>query len=665
MSAARRRDDPETISAAVRRRAGQDAELRGLRRRFVLAISTLVAVVLVAQTAMLAIFGSRHLRDEIEGKASSYSVLAAAPACDAYQTYFDSGFSKFRELILELLELNSDLERFEIYDVEGVLRFRSDEIVAGGHDDATLDATAAGERLLAAVRGLDVQSWRGLSESGDERFTVVVPWVEEWGRHRYSVAFLFSYRSLARARFETLWQLFALALFALAVGVVCAYLLSSQSLGPVARLTQGARKLAEGDLRHRISLRTGDEFEVLGATLDHMAERLAVTIEDLEASNRELRELDQMKSDLLANVSHELRTPLTAISGYVEAMREGLLGELGDEHQNALEVMERNLQRLRTMIDQLLGYSRMESGRLEVELAAFDLDAVARQVAESVTGSEFSDSSRVELRYDCPPDLPEAYGDAGRIGQVIDNLLTNAVKFSPGGGRVELAIREVDAGVEVRVSDQGIGIPEELQQKIFDRFYQIDASSKRHYGGIGLGLALVQEILELHHSKIEVESSPGAGSSFAFVLPLAAERSGLQNTRRVKQVGEPGEPAPPQVVIIDDDPGFVREMTAHLGGHGFAVDAVATAAQGLALARRLRPDVIVLDRLLPDEDGFDLLSRFQKLKATRDIPVVLASVRKEKALGLRRGAAAYLRKPLEPAILERTLIELLEARDRP
>jgi signal transduction histidine kinase/ActR/RegA family two-component response regulator len=668
------------ISEAIRTATG-GGEIRGLRRRFVLAISLLVALVLVAQAAVLALFGSRHLRREIEARAVSYATLAVGPACDAYQTYYRSGFSKFRELVLELVGLNPDLEELAIYDVEGRLLFRSGDLAldAGGRDGpgrvgaggapSGRDETtaAAGERLLAALRGLERQAWTD-GGGGERRYLVVVPRVEEWGRHRYSVAFRFSYGGLGRATWGIAWRIGGLALLALAVGVAIAYLLSAQSLVPVARLTHGARRLAEGDLRHRIALKTGDEFEVLGATFDHMAVRLASTIEDLEASNErlnrlneELRQLDRLKSDLLANVSHELRTPLTAIGGYVEAMREGMLGDIGDLQRRSLEVVERNIRRLQSMIDQLLSYSRVVDRGLEIELAPIDLGAVAEQVVEAVSAAQVGE---LEVRFECPPDLAEVYGDAERLGQVIENLLTNAVKFSPEGGRIDLSLRPVADGVELAVTDRGIGIPEELQEKIFDRFYQVDSSSRRHFGGIGLGLAIVREILDLHHSTIRVESQPGAGSTFRFTLPLAAERS-----VRLR-VGEPGEdggrPAAgdgTRVTIIDDDAGFVHQLAVHLSGRGFAVDTAATVEQGFATVRRVRPDVVMLDRLLPDGDGFDLLTRLKRLEATREIPVILATVRPEKALGMRLGAAAYLKKPLDLGTLEKTLAEVLAAAD--
>ncbi len=247
-------------------------------------------------------------------------------------------------------------------------------------------------RLADAVRGLDIRMWREGELRGDGRFLVVVPYVEEWGRHQYSVLFRFHYRGLQRALGELFgWSFPARPGQPGARPGLFAVMLSRQSLRPVEQLIRGARELARGNLGHRIDLESGDELQALGATLDHMAGLLSRTVADLESSNqrlesmnRELQQLDRVKSDLLANVSHELRTPLTAIGGYSEAMFAGLLGDLQPAQKDALAVVQRNIARLRGMIDQLLSYSRIESGRLEVDLRAFELEPAARLVLEAV-----------------------------------------------------------------------------------------------------------------------------------------------------------------------------------------------------------------------------------------------------------------------------------------
>ncbi|MEM9553151.1 MAG: ATP-binding protein [Acidobacteriota bacterium] len=685
--------DPDVDTPADARAEGPlDLEPRlghGIHRRFVVVISLLVALVLVTQGAILVLFGhdvlSRHLEDE----ASSFAALAVAPIAGAYERYHDSGYGKFLDLYRATAELQHDLVRVELYDVSGRRLFDSQQASATPRRSEPSESSplAAGDPLLAAVRGLEQVVFRAEVPDRDAVLRVVQPFIEEWGRHQYSVVFSFSYARVQDTSIRAGLWLSLIACIALVLGIGCAYVLSASSLRPLAKLTRHARALAGGTLDRRLALRTGDEFEVLGGTLDRMAARLAASIDALEASNRgleaanrELQELDRVKSDVLANVSHELKTPLTAIRGYVEAMREGLLGEVTPVQQDSLRVVERNIGRLRSMIDQLLGFARMESGRLTLEPRAFELEPMARHVLEVVRAAR-GDVVRFELVVE--RDLPPVQGDPARLAQVLENLLTNAAKFSADPGPenetdtdadteaantglvdgdevaesearlplVTLRLRTVSAGrggeVEVSVRDHGIGIPAAEQERIFDRFYQVDASSKRPYGGMGLGLAIVREILERHDSSIEVESTEGQGATFRFLVPLADAVPA--------PAGDAGADETRSLVLVDDDARFVQEMVAHLGDAGWTVHVAATGAEGARLAHRCRPDVIVLDRLLPDQDGFDLLTRLREDEALAEVPIVLCTVRRERALGLRLGAADYWVKPLTPEDFEQRL----------
>jgi signal transduction histidine kinase len=523
---------------------------RSLRRRFVLAIATLVALVLAANSLVLALANRPRLREELENRAQAYARLSTAQVCNAYETYFASGYSKFREILQDKMQLDPDLARLAIYDTGGRVLFDSRELANELGEPAApaapvdrvdrvdgvdrRQASTAGKRLLAAVQGMAPSAWQ--AEEG-RVYVVVAPYVEEWGRHRYSVAFTFSCDSLRLAALAAGWRIFWLSAGSLALGVAIAILLAAQSVRPIEALTRGAQDLADGHLSRRIELATGDEFGVLAATFNQMAETLARTISDLETSNRtlgqmnlDLQQLDRMKSDLLANVSHELRTPLTAIQGYTEAMDEGLLGEVTGQQRDAFKVVQRNARRLMGMIDQLLAFSRLdapealganEAGGARLERTAFDLAEVAAQVVGSVRAGH---GAARDLRLEVPSGdggLPPVWGDPVRIAQVLENLVTNAVKFSAPGGEVRVRLSRRGEEVEVAVADRGIGIPAAARPKIFERFYQADASSTRAYGGMGLGLAIVREILAAHGREIRVESEEGKGTTFRFTLPLA------------------------------------------------------------------------------------------------------------------------------------------------
>jgi signal transduction histidine kinase/DNA-binding response OmpR family regulator len=626
--------------------------VRRLRVRFILAISALVALVLLANDLVQAVESRGHLRDDIERRAHAFAQLSVGPICNAYETYYASGYSKFRELLLENMRLEPDLARLRVYDTGGRVLFDSSELQSELIEPAqrrpVVDSDPA---LQRAVTSMSPSAWT-VEAGGKPLYVVVTPYVEEWGRHRYSVAYYASYDSLRVAAMAAGWRIFWLSVGSLALGVLIASLLSKQSLGPLQALTRGAQDLADGRLGRRIELPTGDEFGVLAATFNQMAEKLARTISDLEATNRtlgqmnlDLQQLDRMKSDLLANVSHELRTPLTAIQGYAEAMDEGLLGTINEQQHDAFQVVHRNTQRLMGMIEQLLGFSRLEARAARLECTAFDLAEVAAQVVGSVRAG---DGAALGLRLEAEPGLPPVWGDPGRIAQVIENLLTNAVKFSPPGGEIRVTLARRGEEVEVVVADRGIGIPEEARSKVFERFYQVDTSSTRRYGGMGLGLAIVREILAAHQREIQVESAVGVGTTFRFSLPLAAARSG----------GRP-ETDGRRIALIDDDPGFAQLLAGYLGRAGFAVEVALTASDGFERVVATRPDLVLLDRLLPDGDGFDLLARLKQDERTSLIPVLMVSIRKERALGLRLGASGYLVKPVPPSRIKELILETL------
>jgi signal transduction histidine kinase/DNA-binding response OmpR family regulator len=618
----------------------------------VLAISALIAVVLAGSAYWLAIDSRRDISTGIEQRATSYAALAVGPLCAAYETYFASGHAKWEEIVRGLLALNADVERLLLYDTAGRLLFDSIDLTA----DAT-EVEAVGARpppptadLLAAIKGLEPRAERVTGETGAPRYRLIVPYIEEWGRHRYSLVLWISYHSLDAALRHSALRIAGWAILALALGVLMAWMLAAQSLGPLEKLQRGALDLAEGNLDHRIHLATGDEFESLANAFDTMAARLSRSIGELEASNRalsaanrELQELDRLKSDLLANVSHELRTPLTAVQGYAEAMSDGLLGGVVDEQREALAVVQRNLRRLLAMIDQLLASSRLERGVLVVDPRPCDLKALAQEEIETLRGAADLDCN---LRLEAPPVLPPVLADRNRIAEVFSNLLSNALKFTPAGGDVSLRLERQGSEVEVVVADTGIGIPAEAQARIFDRFYQVDPSSKRRYGGLGLGLAIVRELVRAHGREITVESLPGKGTRFRFCLPLAPSLPrALGGGRRI--------------LVVDADPALAGRLAHALRAVGLQADVALSAAAGQQRLQESPPDLLVLSRLLPDGDGFELISQLRARDGGNLLPVLALGRSRERSLALSLGATELVPRDTPIGKLVETVQDLI------
>jgi signal transduction histidine kinase len=241
--------------------------------------------------------------------------------------------------------------------------------------------------------------------------------------------------------------------------------------------------------------------------------------EQLERLNSELRSLDEMKSNLLANVSHELHTPLVSIKGYTEMILKRKLGPLTPEQERGLAVAQKNIDRLIELIDNLLSFARLETGETQLRVEDIPLFQLVDEAVDLVSERIRRRNLSVTTQYES--DDLVVRGDRVKLGQVFTNLLTNAVKFNRDGGRIAIAARRGRGGfLDIEVADTGIGIPPEEQEKIFERFYQVESGPKRRYEGTGIGLAIVRDILRLHGGNIRVQSTPGQGSTFEFSLPL-------------------------------------------------------------------------------------------------------------------------------------------------
>ncbi len=227
---------------------------------------------------------------------------------------------------------------------------------------------------------------------------------------------------------------------------------------------------------------------------------------------------------MLQNVSHELRTPLTHIQGYSDLLLDGIMGALSPEQHHALSVIRSRAQILTLLVDDLLTLQSLEKDGLR--LGAVALAQVAREVVDAY--QDIAKRSGIILKKEWAEDLPWAWGDAERLKQVVRNLVDNAIKFSPDGGEVTVRLWNDEKSLFCSVSDQGIGIAPELQERVFDRFYQVNGSTRRRFGGTGIGLALVRQVVEAHGGRVWVESSgvPGEGSTFTFSIPCLPAGAG-------------------------------------------------------------------------------------------------------------------------------------------
>jgi signal transduction histidine kinase len=244
--------------------------------------------------------------------------------------------------------------------------------------------------------------------------------------------------------------------------------------------------------------------------------QLDMIAEALVRSSERLRALDELKSQFLSNVSHELHTPLTSIKGYADNLLDGVVGELDERQRKYMERISQNSERLVKMINDLLSLSRIEAGRIEFDPANLLLYSLMEEMVFEFTN--IAERKGVSLSFNCPSDL-SIFADGDKLREVIINLVDNAIKFTPSGGRVTLQAEDREKYVDISVEDTGIGIPPESLDEIFDRFHQVQRKERGSREGIGIGLAIVKSLVELHGGNVTVRSEPGRGSRFTVTLP--------------------------------------------------------------------------------------------------------------------------------------------------
>ena len=367
----------------------------------------------------------------------------------------------------------------------------------------------------------------------------------------------------------------------------------------------------------------------------------------------------QAKSTFLANMSHELRTPLNAIIGYSEMLEE----EAADSGNSAIVA---DLQKIRgagkhllDLINSVLDLSKIEAGKMDLYLETFSIATIADEVMSTVQPVAEKNSNL--LLKTCPVDIGSMHADLTKIRQSLLNLLSNACKFTQNG-TVSLSItREVVEGsewIDFAVQDTGVGLTQEQMDSLFEPFTQADASTTRKFGGTGLGLAITRRFCQMMGGDIRIQSQPGKGSTFTLHLP-----ANIVSRKARTSPAEPGETKPASenpeiatVLVIDDDPSVHELLRRSLARSGFRVEGALNGEEGLRMARRLHPDAITLDVMMPGMDGWTVLSRLKSDSDLAHIPVIMLTIVDEKNRGYSLGAADYLTKPIERERLAQVLM---------
>ena len=394
------------------------------------------------------------------------------------------------------------------------------------------------------------------------------------------------------------------------------------------------------------------------------AEREHLLTSEQEARERAERET-RMKDEFLATVSHELRTPLNAIMGWANILR---TTDNPDDVPEGLEVIERNARAQARIIEDLLDMSRIISGKVRLDLQQIDLVPVIKTALESANPMAAAKSIRISSEID--PRTGRISGDPARVQQILWNLLTNALKFTPKGGNVHVVCERVESSAAIRVSDSGVGIAADFLPHVFDRFRQADASTTRQHSGLGLGLAIVKHLVELHGGAVRADS-PGAhqGSTFTITFPIAVVLESppeppSARPARETEARKMNESLEGLRVLIVDDELDAREMVKRiLGERGAAVETAPSAAEALSRLPLVRPHVLITDIGMPGEDGYAVIRKVRELSphdggAVPAIALTAFARAEDRERAIASGFQTHLAKPVEPAELIATVANL-------
>jgi PAS domain S-box-containing protein len=384
--------------------------------------------------------------------------------------------------------------------------------------------------------------------------------------------------------------------------------------------------------------------------------RLQEALQTAETARKQAERASRLKDEFLATVSHELRTPLTSMLGWVRMLRQGRLSETAAK--NALEVIDRNARSQAQLIEDLLDISRIVSGKMHFDIRPLELSPVVNAAVESLRPA--ADAKNISLRLIVDPSAGMVAGDYERLQQVVWNLLSNAVKFTPRGGHIEIQLLRDESSVQIIVTDNGKGIKPEFLPHAFDRFTQADSSTTRMFGGLGMGLAIVKSIIEMHGGTVEAFSKgEGTGATFKVSLPITdgkqnrlAGRAEAESLPGLSSREYPPELAGLRVMVVDDEMDTCEMVCTALEQCGSDVKIVSSASEALAELDKWLPDVLIADISMPEVDGYALIRavRERAPHAGGKIPAVALTAMariEDRVKALNAGYQMHVPKPVE------------------
>ncbi len=413
----------------------------------------------------------------------------------------------------------------------------------------------------------------------------------------------------------------------------------------------------EKRLREELA-RKNRELEELNEMLE---EKVIERTRELEKINEELKRANQVKARFISNMSHELRTPLTSIIGYSELFLDRTYGELTEAQEKYISHIMQAGKHLLHLVNNILDLAKIEAGKISLVSEVLSIPQIIEEIVFVMKPQ--ADKKSISIVTEINEDVKDFVADRTKLKQILFNLLSNAVKFTPEGGRIGIKAQYMDRPfpwtpsgkrfLRFSIWDTGPGIPEEGRDRIFEEFEQLDPS--RSTEGTGLGLPMTKKLVELHGGHIELESELGKGSVFHVYLPEHTEVKEL-----VKKEGKPAffEKEPPLIVIVEDDISTAELIGLYLKEVGYRVEYARTGEAGLRIIKERQPFAVILDIMLPEKDGWEVLQILKTDPETQDIPVIIHSIVEERELAFALGATDYIVKPADKSTFLKKLSEL-------
>jgi PAS domain S-box-containing protein len=414
---------------------------------------------------------------------------------------------------------------------------------------------------------------------------------------------------------------------------------------------------------------TGKIYRIVGTKFDISDRKRAEA--QLQRSNEELARATRLKDEFLANMSHELRTPLNAILGITEVLQEEVFGQINPEQAKSLQTLDRSGTHLLELINDILDVAKIESGQIELDLQPTNIAVLCQSSMAFIKQQALK--KRIQFNIQLPANLPDLLVDERRIRQVLINLLNNAVKFTPEGGRITLEVNPLDRDndLQIAVVDTGIGIASEHINKLFQPFIQIDSALNRQYQGTGLGLALVKRIVELHAGQVGLTSEVGCGSRFTMTLPyltVSPAPTDLEQALESQILPKENLPASkPVILLAEDNQANIDTMSSYLKAKGYSILLAKNGQDAVFLANSQHPDIILMDIQMPGMDGLEAMQRIRANDELANIPIIALTalaMTGDRERCLAAGANEYLSKPVRLKELTHTIQHVLQQPDR-